>query len=413
MSPFRLAVLFDNFGPYHLARLAAAARHCEIVAVQARSSSHVYAWDPASGDTDYQTVTLYPDSPPRIMQWGPTCARIAELLDAINPDAIAVPGWAAMASLATAHWGLRNRKPLIVFSESNEHDFARKQLREWVKSLMLGAFTTALTGNESHRDYLVALGFDRDAVFLGYNAVDNDYFTSSSDAIRAAGMPKNGPGQFLHPGDFGRTFLATARFIEKKNFGRLLEAYAAYRLAPGNQAPWPLVLLGDGQLRPVLEAQIAALGLGDHVHLPGFVQYGDLPAWYASAGAFILPSIREQWGLVVNEAMASGLPVIVSNRCGCAPSLVEQDINGITFDPADNASLTAAMLQIAASNTREMGLQSRRIIAGWGPERFGKNLAAAAALAIERGPKSASPLRLMLLRAVAGIQEWRAATMVE
>jgi glycosyltransferase involved in cell wall biosynthesis len=84
-------------------------------------------------------------------------------------------------------------------------------------------------------------------------------------------------------------------------------------------APWDLVLLGDGPLKADLCRLIDDLRIRNRVLMPGFKQYEELPAYYALARAFVHASATEQWGLVVNEASASGLPVIVSNRCGCVP----------------------------------------------------------------------------------------------
>jgi glycosyltransferase involved in cell wall biosynthesis len=102
------------------------------------------------------------------------------------------------------------------------------------------------------------------------------------------------------------------------------------------------------------------------------------------AGAFVHASTTEQWGLVVNEAMASGLPVLVSNRCGCAPDLVEEGRNGFLFDPYDVSGLADAMYSMAAERTDrvEMGLASQEIIAQWSPQNFAENLARAAERAL-------------------------------
>ena len=121
-----------------------------------------------------------------------------------------------------------------------------------------------------------------------------------------------------------RYFLASARFIEKKNLSGLLHAYAAYRRATPDD-PWSLVVLGDGELRPELERLRGELGLDDVVSFPGYRSYQELPAYYGLASCFVHASTTEQWGLVVNEAMAAGLPVLVSNRCGCAANLVQED----------------------------------------------------------------------------------------
>src|SRR5439155_11820127 len=119
-----------------------------------------------------------------------------------------------------------------------------------------------------------------------------------------------------------------------------------------------------------------ALRLGDDLLLPGFQQYDELPAYYGLASAFIHASTVEQWGLVVNEAMAAGLPVLVSERCGCAADLVEAGVNGFTFDPWQPEALARLMLKLAASETERlrMGGASRGIIANGSAERFGEGL---------------------------------------
>jgi len=101
---------------------------------------------------------------------------------------------------------------------------------------------------------------------------------------------------------------------------------------------------------------------------------------YGLAEAFLHVSTTEQWGLVVNEAMAAGLPVVVSRRCGCAAELVSQGVNGFAIDPYDVAEIADAMYQIAADSCDRatLGQASRRLIARWAPDRFALNLTAAA-----------------------------------
>jgi glycosyltransferase involved in cell wall biosynthesis len=110
--------------------------------------------------------------------------------------------------------------------------------------------------------------------------------------------------------------------------------------------------------------------------MPGFKQYEELPHYYAHAGAFIHASTTEQWGLVVNEAMASGLPVLVSNRCGCAADLVKEGENGWTFDPRNEEQMADGMRRISADDEVRfaMGSRSREIIRRWGPDRFAAGL---------------------------------------
>jgi glycosyltransferase involved in cell wall biosynthesis len=140
---------------------------------------------------------------------------------------------------------------------------------------------------------------------------------------------------------------------------------------------WSLVILGDGVPRMRLESLCLRLGVKDAVVMPGFRDYDELPVFYGLAGAFIHASTTEQWGLVVNEALASRLPVIVSNRCGCAPELVEAGRNGFTFNPYETEELVGLMLQVASMTTDErasMGHVSGEIISRWTPDTFAVNL---------------------------------------
>ena len=110
--------------------------------------------------------------------------------------------------------------------------------------------------------------------------------------------------------------------------------------------------------------------------MPGFKQYEELPAYYGLASVFVLTSISETWGLVVNEAMASGLPVIVSKQCGCAADLVRDGINGYTFDAHSIEELASIMLKVVSENCdlKAMGRAGKEIMKQWGPERFAEGL---------------------------------------
>jgi len=211
-----------------------------------------------------------------------------------------------------------------------------------------------------------------DQITVGYDVVDNRHFAvGAAKAKEEAGLLR----QRNLPTDY---FLACCRFIEEKNIPRLLRAFACYQRRSEN--PWDLVILGDGPLKAQILALRNELQLVNCVHLPGFKQYDELPAYYGLASAFVHPSTKDTWGLVVNEAMAAGLPVLVSERCGCAPDLVREGQNGFTFDPYDIAELAHLMDQMAADgcNRSAMGACSRAVIADWTPERFADGLLAAA-----------------------------------
>jgi glycosyltransferase involved in cell wall biosynthesis len=227
----------------------------------------------------------------------------------------------------------------------------------------------------------------RERIFMGYDAVDNDYFELSAKKIRSHeseirkrhGLPE-------------KYFLAGARFTPKKNLPRLIEAYAQYcKLCSSGMAPWDLVILGDGAGREALFSLRSKLSLEKSIHLVGAKSYRDLPSYYGLASAFIHASTTEQWGLVVNEAMASGLPVLVSNQCGCAHDLVQEGVNGFTFDPYQTEDIAQKMLHLSNLNDHlsTLGRASREIIAKWSPWRFAEGLSQAVEVALSRpAPRS-------------------------
>jgi glycosyltransferase involved in cell wall biosynthesis len=397
-----VAVVFHHIGPYHHARLNAAADRLSVTGIEWSAKAYD-SWGAADSPAQYHKISLFPeatdDYPPkaklrRAFYWA---------LEQAEPDVVAVNGWNNFGSLAAANCCVDRGIPMVVMSESARGDEARTWWKETTKRWIIDLYSAALVGGQRHVEYLVELGMPRDRIFTGYDVVDNAYFARRALEIRNSkseirtryGLPEN-------------YFLASARFIEKKNLARLIRAYAEYRdrsqgtgvTDPGynGDAPWDLVLLGDGPLRETLNSQISTLNSQSHVHFPGFKQYDELPVYYALANAFIHASTTEQWGLVVNEAIASGLPVIVSNRCGCVPELVQD--NGFTFEPTDEHELTSRLLQMASlsdDERRRLGDASYRIAANFAPERFSEGLEQAAQLALSQ-PREASLLCRTLIR---------------
>ena len=167
-------------------------------------------------------------------------------------------------------------------------------------------------------------------------------------------------------------------------------------------AAWSLVIIGDGKLKNALTALRDKLGLREHVLLPGAKSYGELPSYYGLASAFIHTSTTEQWGLVVNEAMAAGLPVLVSERCGCAQDLVVPGLNGLRFDPHDVTAIAKAMTEIS-SGSRDlcaMGRSSRDTVARWSLTRFADGLNSAVLAALRASPRAPGLMDQFLLWAL-------------
>jgi glycosyltransferase involved in cell wall biosynthesis len=310
-------------------------------------------------------------------------SRIVEVLTAAAPDVIAVAGWGFAESLAAISWARQRGVPVVLMSESQQRDADRAGHRELIKSRIVRACHSALVGGREHGAYVRRLGMAAERIFYGYDAVDNAHFHAGAERARASG------GELRCAlGLPERYLLASGRFIPKKNLPRLVRAFG--EALAHDPTPHDLVVLGDGPERPSIVRAVREAGLGERVRLPGFQPYERLPVYYGLAEAFVHVSLAEQWGLVVNEAAAAGLPLVVSRPCGAA-ELVEEGGNGLLVDPADTASIGRALGAIMRASPREraaMGLRSRRIVAGWGPDRFADGLARAADAALEapRGP---------------------------
>lgn len=385
--------MFHRFGPYHHARLQAAGQRGMVVAIELSATDCTYGWDYVDGANGFRRLTVFEDLNRKIVSIGEVNRRVRQALQEAAPHVVALHGWSEPDALMALSWCLEQRVPAIVMSESQTLDIPRKWWRESIKRRVVKLFSAGFVGGTRHREYLVQLGMERGQLATGYDVVDNIHFErgahvarNQSDYLRQTmRLPKH-------------FFLASSRFVPEKNLLRLFQAYVGYRQlgAPGN---WKLVLLGDGELKPEILHFRKDYALEEHLVLPGFEQYLELPKYYGLAETFVHASIKEPWGLVVNEAMAAGLPVLVSNRCGCAPDLVKEGHNGYTFDPYDVGTMTKHLLKMAGGeyDRAAMGMFSRENIHHWSPESFAENLWKIAQVALDAPRPSFNRLDLALL----------------
>ncbi len=366
-----LLLMWSNFGPYILGRLKASQtlgqkKGWSVIGLELAGRINTHAWQ--AHDRKPHIVTLFQEKAVEDVSPLEYTRKTWQTLGRLQPDILALAGYDRTAMLTAFVWAKINGKIVILMSESKADDQPRPRWKERLKRLLVRHFDAALVGGRSQKEYAVSLGIPPDRVFVGYDVVDNGHFDRGAAAAQ-------GREAFLRlelrlPAPY---FLTVCRFIEKKNLIRCLSAYRRYRHLH-SQTPWDLVLCGSGPLEAKLRDQAADL---PGVYFPGFKQADELPAYYGLAGAFIMPSSHfEQWGLVVNEAMAAGLPVLVSRACGCAPDLVQEGVNGFTFDPYDVEGLAHLMVKMSSgeADLKAMGEASRRIIADWTPEVFAQNL---------------------------------------
>jgi len=184
------------------------------------------------------------------------------------------------------------------------------------------------------------MGIPTDRIFQVPYTVDNDRFIAKGEMVRSgrdAVRVKLG----MHP--HLPAIVYASKFDHRKRPDDLLKAY---RMLRESGVKVQLVLVGTGILEDELKTSVADQGIPDVV-FPGFVNQADLPAVYAASDVFVLPSGNEPWGLVVNEAMCAGLPIVLSDEIGCVDDLVVDGVNGATFIAGDVDGLVSALRPIS------------------------------------------------------------------
>ena len=376
----RIVFMWDNFGPYHVdrvaaARIALAATH-QVIGLEIASNTAIYGWDSPSADG---RVTLFPGAsyekiPLLRRSWAllRACARLkAEHYFFCHYERFEV--------LVAALWmRLRGHQVTAMF-DSKFDDKQRYMLREWLKSLFLLPYRHALVGSARSREYFVFLGFRREDVHLGYDTVSLERIRSlSRTATAAAVVPYH-----------QRHFIIVARFVAKKNLGMALDAYRQYRALAGAAAR-ELHLCGSGELEADLRKLVEDREIGGVV-FRGFLQSPDIAKALAASLTLILPSSEEQWGLVVNEAIAVGVPILCSDNVGARDLLVRSAIDGYLFEPDNPEGLARMMDRIGRSETewRQLSEGTARFAPFAGTEMFTQSVARIVGLA-QTGPAGIS-----------------------
>ncbi len=283
-------------------------------------------------------------------------------------DALWVHGYASQCVVRAVYAARRRGMPVLMRGESNAISAPRSSGKERLKRFFLGrlfgACDALLYVGTLNRDYYRSYGVPDEKLFPMPYAVDNAFFRRR--ASEAAEMRESFRASLgLAPGR--PVILYASKLSARKHPMDLLEAYI--RLSPdGAREPAPyLLFVGNGEERRRLEERLKATGWSS-IRLLGFRNQTELPAFYDLCDVFILPSVHEPWGLVINEAMNAGKPVIVSDQVGCGPDLVRDGKNGFVFPARDVEALSHALKAVTEDRARAqaMGEKSREIVERWG-----------------------------------------------
>jgi glycosyltransferase involved in cell wall biosynthesis len=391
-SPRRALIVWGSWGPYHHARFAATRRlfaeqGWALEGLQLYSSSGIYPWAEQRVDGVHD---LGLDPPEMTFRPLATLRGVVPLLVRRRPAVVFLPSywhWSLLINVIARCVGAKT----IMMNDTHAATSQQGRSRMAFKAFVVRRFSAALVAGTPQKAFFESFGLDPRRIFLGYDAVDNDHFSRGAEAARA-----NDAETRHHRELPDRYILSLGRLVEKKNIGLLLDAFAAMTARLGDTTA-DLVVVGEGEELASLVQRCADLGLQvvDHHHTPAprvaatrasssvhfhpYASYVESPELMGLADAFVLASTSEEWGLVVNEAMASGTCVIVSDAVGCVPDLCLDDETAMVFPSGDVSGLSDALQRVwvDSEHRQRLAAAGRAHIGAWGVERFATGALAA------------------------------------
>jgi len=372
----RLVLLTELIAPYRIPVFNALAAHPEInlhVIFLAETDPGLRQWPVYKSEIQFSYEVL-PSWRTRVGKYNVLLNKgVNAALKRARPDALVCGGYNYAASWKALRWSKRSGVPLLLWMESTAHDLRScNSLLESVKARFVRECDGIIVPGRSSYDYALSFGISSNRIFTAPNAVDVNLFRRKTEFAR-----QNRAELSRRLGLPAQYFLFVGRLVREKGVFDLFDAYAS--LPPNSCCQVGLVFVGEGAAKPELSRRAASIP-GASVQFPGFIQRDDLPAYYALADTFVFPTHTDPWGLVVNEAMSSGLPVICSSSAGCCADLVRDGRNGRVVAPRDVSQLHGALVESISNQGINVlrGECSRDVISQFTPESCARGLAEAA-----------------------------------
>ncbi|MGC8823427.1 MAG: glycosyltransferase family 4 protein [Bacteroidales bacterium] len=317
--------------------------------VEILPGSKEYAWESIKETPNYQRIQMKPHISGTELKGKRLLREVQILFDRYQPTAAITMGWSNRTYIAALYIAKKNGIPVFSMSDTTYNDTKRYVIFEQIKKILVAGFDGFVTAGTRSEKYLLKLGVSPEIIFKPFDVVDNSHFQHKREKI---------PG-FNYEMPY---LLCLSRYLPRKNLFNLIKAYHSYlSLHPDEKTI--LYIVGSGPLETSLKSLIGSFQ-HQQIRLHPFVQYDELPELYRHARGLILASTSEPWGLVVNEAMAAGLPVMVSNRCGCVDDLVKDGENGWIMDPTSEGIVATLekFFNKTPEQLREMGKIGQKII---------------------------------------------------
>ncbi|MDR5732623.1 MULTISPECIES: glycosyltransferase family 4 protein [Caballeronia] len=317
----------------------------------------------------YPMKKLYNGCYEDVPTWRMTARLVWEVLKA-KSDLVVLPGyhrpeyWAMMAACIVTG------KRRAVFCDSTARDNPRRMLTSIPKRVFFALCDGYFAFGTRSREYLMSLGAKQEKIFIPCQAAALPRSFSPETVV---------PDRLAHRQGNKPVFLFVGRLSAEKGIDTLVEAFKILRKSVPDAE---LRIVGTGPLGDELKKQVADAGLQGAVHFLGSLQDAPLSREYFGASCMVLPSKREPWGLVTNEALNHGCPVIVSESCGCVPELVVEGVSGYAFPAGDVASLHRTMLKSleAFADTAGVAKRCTEVIQRFDPPSAAASIARGCAL---------------------------------
>lgn len=285
-------------------------------------------------------------------------AGLLKLAREINPDAVYVSGWIDKPYLKVARHFFRSGKPVIAAFDTQWRGDFRQRVATWLSPFLFRRqFTHVWVPGMFQYEYARRLGFARERILTGMYSADTALF----EAVYA-------PGVAAKAQRYPHRILYVGRYLDYKG---VLELYHAFKeLSEEQPHDWELLLVGNGPLKDELKET-------PNIRFQDFVQPADLPKLAMEAGAFVLPSRRDAWGVVLHEFAAAGLPLISTDAAGAITAFVKEGYNGFVHRRNDKASLKTVFQDLIARSDdelREMGKRSHELSKQISPDTWAATL---------------------------------------
>lgn len=331
----KILFIWENFGPMHFDRCECVNEMLsqKVVGVELSSNSNTYDWS-QENQNSFEKVTLFDNKDYKAFT---LFYRLIKLRIRYGKSDWFLCHYELTGIFLFAIFLRVLGDNVFTMGDSKFDDYPRFIWKELIKKIFMLPYKGALGCGRRSKDYLRFLGIPENKIMLEYDTLSVKRIQKLANALPA-------PHGIAYE---DRHFTIVARLVPKKNLHMAIQAYAEYKKSSSNYRP--LHICGSGPLEAELKDLAKSLNVDQDVVFHGFIQSEQIAQLLASTLSLILPSIEEQFGLVVIEAQAMGLPVLLSEVCGARDNLIRNTINGFVFEP-DNPDGLAWFMNVVAND---------------------------------------------------------------